>query len=85
MAAFQMEESRQVSMKIAIVDDDILCLSPLAQMEALDHRKHRHLYAFMSTMETPPSAAVLNSTRLLAIAFNASMVWASILALWFRP
>lgn len=85
MVALQMEDYRMVSMKIALLDDDILCLSLLAQMEALDHRKHRHLYAFMSTMETPPSAAVLNSTRLLASASNASMMWAPILALWFRP
>ena len=84
MAALQMEDSRQVSMKIALVDDDILYLSLLAQMEALDHRKHRHLYAFMSTMETPPSAAVLNSTWTLALGLNGSWVWPPILALWFR-
>ena len=76
-----MEDSRPVSMKIALLDDDILCLSLLAQMEVLDHRNHRHLYAFMSTTETPPSTAVLKSTWALALALNGALGRAFILAL----
>ena len=81
MAALQMEDSRQVSMKIALLDDDIMCLSLLAQMEVMDHRNHRHLYASMSTTETPPSTAVLISTWALALALNRALGRAFILAL----